>query len=286
MLHILTVHWNDDRWVDIQLRYLYANIKTPFKAYAFLNGLQEDHRSKFFYSSSELIKSHPIKLNLLADMATLHSNDPDDLLMFIDGDAFPIGDILSFGVEKLADYPLIAIQRREHLGDIQPHPCFCLTTIGFWNDIDGDWKEGYTWVNETGAPVTDVGGNLLKILLENDIEWHPMLRSNRRNLHPIWFGLYEDLIYHHGAGFRTPFSRHDESQLGGFRSVYYKLFNNTPRLIRKLIPEKHRPLAKVANENRMLIDQVYESIQEDPSFYLYFQQSEESRVPNDSDFES
>ena len=205
MLHIVTVHWKDDRWVDIQLKYLYEHIKIPFRVYAFLNLLPRDHRSKYFYASTEDIRqsypseSHATKLNLLADIARSHSTNQDDWLMFIDGDAFPIGDIISFARSKLKDYPLLAIQRIENGGDIQPHPSFCLTTINFWDEIEGDWKPGYEWRNFAGEMVTDPGGNLLSVLDKNNINWCPLIRSNKRNLHPLWFGIYEDLIYHHGA---------------------------------------------------------------------------------------
>jgi hypothetical protein len=58
--------------------------------------------------------------------------------------------------------------------------------------------------------VTDVGGNLLGALEERGVEWEPILRTNRRNLHPLWFGVYGDLVYHHGGGFRRrPISRVD-----------------------------------------------------------------------------
>ena len=29
-----------------------------------------------------------------------------------------------------------------------------------------------------------------------------MLRTNKVNPHPLQFGVYEDLVYHHGGGFR------------------------------------------------------------------------------------
>jgi hypothetical protein len=38
-----------------------------------------------------------------------------------------------------------------------------------------------------------------------------MLRSNKRDLHPLWFGVYENLVNHHGAGFRKPAMRTDEA---------------------------------------------------------------------------
>ena len=274
MLHIATVHWKSDKWVDIQLRYLKAHIAQPFKMYAFLNDVPGDHRSKYFYSSSEPIPLHAIKLNLLADMAALHASDPGDLLMFIDGDAFPVGDIMSFGSEQLRKYPLIAIQRLENAGDRQPHPCFCLTTVGYWKQIQGDWKSGYRWKNRYGTLVTDVGGNLLKKLEDRQAEWYPMLRSNRRNLHPVFFGLYADLIYHHGAGFREPASRADLFD----RISLVSVTRSTLRLI-------HLGLAKKVYEKMLLRDarhrervemseRVFDSIQKDPDFYRFFQEPE------------
>jgi hypothetical protein len=101
------------------------------------------HHAKFFYSSVEPIKSHAIKLNLLADMACLTRPREDDVLMFIDGDAFPIADVSAFTQKMLARHPLAAVQRLQNDGDVQPHPSFCVTTVGFWKSIQGDWKSGY-----------------------------------------------------------------------------------------------------------------------------------------------
>jgi glycosyltransferase involved in cell wall biosynthesis len=252
MIHIVTAHWRSDRWIDIQLKYLYQNITRPFKIYAFLTGLSGEHRGKYYYSSIEPIESHSIKLNLLADMAYLHADGEDDWLMFIDGDAFPIGDVISFGSEKLGSWPLLAIQRWENCGDIQPHPSFCLTTIGFWQAIGGDWKQGHQWRNARGELVTDVGGNLLKALQDRDVDWYPMLRSNKRDLHPLWFGIYEDLIYHHGAGFRFPISRFD----------IHKDSESVDECLK---------VTRAVAESTVLSQRVYELIQRDASFYRYFQ---------------
>ena len=270
MIHVATVHWQDDRWIDIQLKYLNNNITSPFKVYAFLNDLERDHRSKFFYSSSEPIESHAIKLNLLADMAAFNAEHDDDLLIFIDGDAFPVENVLPFAHSKLNKYPLIAIQRRENDGDIQPHPSFCLTTIKFWREINGDWKQGFGWKSARGEYLSDVGGNLLKILNDKRIDWYPMLRSNRRDLHPLWFGLYEDLIYHHGAGFRPPLCRADLAELKAKES------GRLPRWVCKVIPKRLRsqPLAKIKMENRTASEKVFASILSDPLFYKFFKQSD------------
>lgn len=274
MLHIATVHWKSERWVDVQLRYLQEHIREPFKVYAFLNDIPGDHRSKYFYSSTEPVISHAIKLNLLADMASLHATDPHDRLMFIDGDAFPVGDIMSFGSEKLRQFPLIAIQRLENAGDRQPHPCFCLTTVGFWKHIQGDWKSGYRFKNGYGTLVTDVGANLLKKLEDGKVEWHPMLRSNRRNLHPVFFGLYADLIYHHGAGFREPASRSDLFDRVSLVSLTRSALRRIHLGLAKKVYEKMLSKDARHRERVELSQRVFDSIQKDPDFYRFFQEPE------------
>ncbi len=265
MIHIVTVHCKDDHWIDIQLNYFKEYIKQPYKVYAFLNYLPKKHQDKYFYSSTEDIKSHAIKLNLLADMATLHSNKDDDWIIFIDGDAFPVADIVSFGKEKLKKHPLIAIQRKENYGDIQPHPSFCLTTIGFWKKIDGDWNSGYEWENPSGKKITDVGGNLLSILDKQGIKWLPILRSNKRNIHKLWFGVYGNLVYHHGAGFRAPVSRVD---MQDHSNKYSSLLKKIYLKIKKENTKKTRN--EIAKKNTIASNKVYQSILNDKYFFQYF----------------
>jgi hypothetical protein len=52
----------------------------------------------------------------------------------------------------------------------------------------------------------DLGTALLEKLEARGIRWHPILRSNAWNPHPVWFGVYGGIIYHHGAGFRRSLS--------------------------------------------------------------------------------
>jgi hypothetical protein len=144
---------------------------------------------------------HSDKLNHLA-IEILHEAPDDDLLMFLDGDAFPIADPMPLIADGLARAPLLAVRRPENAGDPQPHPCFCVTTVGAWRMLRGDWSQGYRWTNTEGRRVSDVGGNLLRQLELTQTPWVPVLRSNRKELDPIFFGIYGDVIYHHGAGFR------------------------------------------------------------------------------------
>jgi hypothetical protein len=146
--------------------------------------------------------SHAGKLNHLAREIS-HVADDGDLLMFLDGDAFPIADPMALVEDSLTKAPLLAVRRAENVEEPQPHPCFCVTTVRTWRTLPGDWTAGPTWIGAHGQPTSDVGGNLLRALELTQTPWIEVLRSNRRNLDPLYFGVYGDAIYHHGAGFRT-----------------------------------------------------------------------------------
>ena len=287
MIHIVTVHWKDDRWIDIQLKYFKENIKNTFRVYAFLNDIPSEHEPKFYYCSTEPIIPHAVKLNVLADIVWFNAVSPDDWLIFIDGDAFPIADIVTFGEEHLRKYPLLAIQRKENSGDIQPHPSFCLTTVGFWKSIRGDWKPGHQWLNDQDRLVTDVGGNLMKILNENHMEWYPLTRSNTINWDPLFFGIYDDLIYHHGAGFRRPWERvhlsvdAGDDIKGRFRGLYargmslYNIFPNSRiynRFLKWLNPRR-KLVDLIVADRQNLSERVFKMVQEDFYFYKTFNAS-------------
>jgi hypothetical protein len=199
VLHVVTVHWQDSRWIEPQLRYLRRHVVGPMRSYASLRGIDPALGSAFDVAV-DLDGTHPEKLNALAELVRADADD-HDLIMFLDGDAFPIAPITE---ALLAGAPLAAVRRDENLGQRQPHPCFCLTTVGFWREIDGDWNAGYQWPTTTGELITDVGGNLLEILQDRGVEWRPLLRSNAWNLDPLLYAVYGDVVYHHGAGFRRP----------------------------------------------------------------------------------
>jgi hypothetical protein len=266
MIHIATVHWQTDRWISIQQSYLRKHLPSPYRIYAWLNDVPAASAAGFYYACSEPVDPHAVKLNILADIICLSSGHDEDILIFLDGDAFPIADVEPLLREKLGTHKLIAVQRLENNGDIQPHPCFCATTVGFWRKIKGDWKRGHAWRNKDGQAVTDVGGNLLGQLQEHRVEWHPMLRSNKRNLHPVLFGVYADLIYHHAAGFRQAVTRHDKG--GTKKSLLKRLSFALPRPFRKHLNQVF--FEKYVVENNLLSERVFDTIQQDAFFYKEF----------------
>jgi hypothetical protein len=201
MLHIATVHYRSPRWIEIQTRHLREHVKVPFRTWTSLERIDPSYGSHFDRVLEQRGR-HAGKLNHLA-LEISHEAADDDLLMFLDGDAFPIADPMPLIEQGLARAPLVAIRRAENVGDPQPHPSFCVTTVGFWRSLPGDWSGGYTWVGEDGRRDTDVGGNLLRALELAEQPWVPVLRSNGQSLDPLFFGVYGGVVYHHGAAFRS-----------------------------------------------------------------------------------
>jgi hypothetical protein len=203
VINIATVHWQTAKWIDPQLHYLARALgDTPYRVFAALNGIDDDETEARFHFAADLEGGHASKLNQLASIIA-EDAAPTDVLIFLDGDAFPVRALDPWVEETLVSFPLMAVRRDENLGDCQPHPLFCATTVGFWQHIEGDWRSGGTWINTAGREVADVGGNLLVRLRESGIEWLPLLRTNTANPHPVWFGIYDHRIYHHGAGFQA-----------------------------------------------------------------------------------
>lgn len=206
MLHIATVHYGSPRWVEIQTRHLREHISVPFKTWTSLEQIDPSY-AVHFDRVIEHRGRHSDKLNHLA-IEIAHEADDEDMIMFLDGDAFPIADPMPLIEDGLARAPLLAVRRAENVSDLQPHPCFCVTTVGTWRTLPGDWSAGYSWIDVRGRLVSDVGGNLLRQLELTRTPWVEVLRSNRVNLDPLFFAIYGDAIYHHGAGFRSSdFSR-------------------------------------------------------------------------------
>jgi hypothetical protein len=281
MIYVLTVHWQTPFWIPIQHKYLNRFVRRPFKTFAFLTGMDRNYSKYFHYSCFEDITNkttpgtaHAAKLNILADMVLMFAPD-EDVLIFLDGDAFPINDIDDGFILKMKEHKLAAIQRVENNGDIQPHPSFCATTVGFWKEIKGTWHRGYYWKDNQGNMITDVGGNLLKILQDHHIDWHRMLRTNKKNLHPLAFGIYENLIYHHALGFRKGTGgRVAVAQWGGkevLERLDVRILNRViPKRYQKMINPYYRGLDNLRKEFVKLNTEVANMILDNEDFYEEF----------------
>ena len=283
MIYIATVHWMDPKWIIPQRKALSSHLQQPFRVFANLQGI-EPRYDEYFDSVTRIEGNHPEKLNDLAS-AVSKAAEPGDLIVFLDGDAFPVRGLDSWLSEVLRTCPLAAVRRDENAGDVQPHPCFCVTSVGFWNEIGGDWRNG-SWVTAEGNVANDVGGTLLAILDAHSISWRPILRSNEVNLHPVFYGLYERHVYHHGSGFRPPIARADEGNVPVAESEEYLYWKTRAhgKSLRELRPRHAKRLARLALDSarsRRLnayirketrrSDDIYEQICSDPEFFRKFE---------------
>ena len=200
MLYIATVHYASPQWIEIQARHLREHISVPYQTWTSLQGIDPSY-AVHFDRVIDQAGAHAGKLNNLA-VEISHEAEDGDLLMFLDGDAFPVADPMPLIRDGLAKAPLIAVRRSENGGDEQPHPCFCVTTVATWRNLPGDWSPGHRWKIADGRRPTDVGGNLLRLLELTETPWVDVLRSNPVHVDPLFFAVYGKTIYHHGAGFR------------------------------------------------------------------------------------
>jgi hypothetical protein len=220
MIHIITNHHETLKWLNLQSEYLENNTSEDYKVYCGTTDIidgdtsQKTFKNYSFYELKSVVNRHADKLNALVEkIETNGIVANDDLLVFLDPDAL----LIQPGWEKkLKDFilnkgvPIVAICREENIEPLlreeqknYPHPCFLATSVGFWRNNNLSWDLDPS----QGA---SCAGVLLKKWLDNKgIKWGKLLRSNCFNLHPLNFGVYGNMIYHHGSGNRPTYDSID-----------------------------------------------------------------------------
>lgn len=209
MINIASVHHETSRFMEMQKKYLEKYTPEDFRVFCGISNLTPTVNHYKFLDFSKETREHGDRLDLLASVIIEEASD-DDLLVFIDSDAFPIHNWTTLIKNELESYPLVAIVRAENPAPLIdehdrafPHPCFLATTVKFWKENELSWKLDIP----TGAQ--SAGVVLHRKLKELGIEWCALLRSNAVNLHPLYFGIYGGAIYHHGAGNREVYDSID-----------------------------------------------------------------------------
>ena len=95
-------------------------------------------------------------------------------------------------------------------------------------------------------------GGVVKWLQQNNINWYSLKRSNSVNLHPLYYALYGDIIYHHWAGSRNMITRPD----------------------RKRNQTTGEDLKDIANENHQTSKQVFQQLQVQPDEFISYLKGE------------
>lgn len=205
--YFITNHHNHDSFISLQGSYLRRYCKSEYKVYCGASNIKEIRAKKenvethkFVQTGHPFLKNdHGLKMNYLSDMIREEEEiNDDDLLVFIDGDAFPIAEWEEETMEALKDNKLVSVYRTENLEPLMPehhkpypHLLFVAVKAKFWFDNDLKWEKA-----QGEGPL----GPPLKFWLEeNGHSVYPLLRSNKVDVHPLFFGVYGDLVYHHGA---------------------------------------------------------------------------------------
>lgn len=231
MIHIIVVHFKTSEWIDLQLKQIKKHFSN-YKIWTYCDGFNIlPHQNKFHFCQNSITESnklgyidHILKLNSLTDIVLkdLDTNN-NDLLIWLDSDAFPINNANDYISKKMLKYPFIAVNRPENDGDVIPHPSFTCTSVSFWKKYKLTWDgiPGESGgLNKKG--LHDPGGKLYQDLLENDIEWYRMRRTKSLTKHEVFFTIYDDFIYHHGAGSRGPRNKIAGCRGGNFGVLYNK----------------------------------------------------------------
>lgn len=210
MIHFATVHYKSARFLDVQKEYVDQNAGDNYKMWVFLDESEDPSNYEDQFHSigqsgvTEMWSAgHQMKLEKLQSMILEDASD-EDLVVFMDGDAWPIADVSEHARQNIDQTtPLSAVQRLEN-GDRHPHPCFAVAPAWFWRRDDTTWDSGYEWELPNGDTATDTGGELLRLFDESEnLDWNRLTRSNGEDQrHFIYFGVYGDLAYHHTCGFR------------------------------------------------------------------------------------
>jgi hypothetical protein len=267
---IATVHWPEGKWIDIQQYYLNQNIKTTLRQFVVIAPGTDTGSARFEYISRSGKKDHAGHLNHLLCKVLETAQSDDDILIFLDGDAFPIAPLDTYLESRLAEYRLIAVQRPENNGENLPHPCFCAARISCWKELGTAWGPAES-STEFGI---DPGGRMLETLNKKDIIWGKVLRSNKLDIHPLFFGVYDNVIYHHGAGFRDPISRTEmagNEMMRNRRRPMSRMAELLPNryflpLKRRISPYR-REEYRIIRKNRELQEDVFDKLNSNREFY-------------------
>ncbi len=193
MINIATVHWKSRFFQDIQHRHICTNIDDS-RVWAFVDktGVDDANDSlRYHFHADSGQTNHLVKLDMIADKIVLECPD-DDVILFMDGDAWPVRPSSNFIYEALGRLSVGGVVRIEN-GERYPHPCFTFTTVGFWKEADLSWSKH------------DIN-HILHVLEARKQDWVKIKRTSGLTDHPVFFSVYGDMIYHHGAGFRVPVS--------------------------------------------------------------------------------
>lgn len=186
-------HVRSRQWYELQTTFL-KKTTFDFEHIVYLNGMDN------FFNRSRVLKADTQPANsgqeyhirgLNAIISYFNDHSEYDSLLLLDNDCFPIhGKWQNKLIDKMGDFQVAAIARYENL-DTFAHPsAFFVKRDAAKNLLFGEFSQ----TNIVDFTFADTSSNVTKFF--------PLIRSNKVNYHPVLFGVYWNIFYHHGAGSR------------------------------------------------------------------------------------
>ena len=213
MHHLITIHHNSERWLTLQPKYI-KKFAPEAKTWSYANGIRnfKKHSDNFYFleqsgkldlgpcnPSSVGSRNHWTKLDKLTNLVLDTEAEDEDVLVWLDSDSLILKPLQEYTALKLKDYNFIAVQRPENRGDLIPHPSFAFCKAKFWRENNLSWRGE---VGNISNGRLDSGGFLLNFFNKNHENWFKMQRTKSLTKHDVWFTIYDNFVYHHGAGSR------------------------------------------------------------------------------------
>ena len=155
-----------------------------------------DPRKKFHNTDGHKLLLPHIKENI----------KPNDIVVKLDSDAFFIKDVDESLFDLVDEHGFLSIHEPRHELDLNyktPHPVF----YAFKGEYLSDGLD--VQLCTIRVENSNWWGSVNGWIRSKNIDWFALERSNETNLHPIYFAIYGDLIYHNWAGSRLMRTRED-----------------------------------------------------------------------------
>lgn len=246
MIHYITVHFGGDQWVDTQLNHI-ERFTSDYKVWCFfgqhMDTLPHKHKYHFLENHDNIegisgSYDHATKLDdLFKVVAEDENTKDDDVVIFLDSDAFPIGNINDYIESKLKGYDLAGVSRPEDdYRYFSIHPCFTFCTVAFWKQNNLTWH-GVNMQAPIKNFLDDTGGLLYQDISKKNIKCFKIFKSTKSSIdtHPIFFSSYGDIVYHHGAGSRNFITRQATNFISKHRDFFDSIYSSISKFALKKI---------------------------------------------------
>ena len=273
----------DMEWVfDLQLAQI-RKCSEDYKIYAaFIKGSQRvlsvlEASSDITLCEVSAENDHPSKQHSMAltQLMNYAVDDGAEAIYTLDVDSFPISkawmeDMYNSAAQSSG---VCAVHRLENGDKFLPHPSGCVVLADFVKNNPFEFypedieTTGKTFINETGQR-PDSGIGLGYVLWKGNKTWAQLARSNERDLHYMMAGIYGNLVFHLGAGSRSPLFAKEVNDSTGLKAL--RVLDKMPVLWRLYDLFKRRTEASLIEKNTKIVMEIEAQLKKNPErFFAY-----------------